>query len=71
MEERDVIRAAKAEMTARFPASVAAGEPYHAEFHDGVWLVTGTTPTGTRGGGAPEARVRDSDGKVTEVHLSR
>jgi hypothetical protein len=71
MTEQDVIRVAKAEMTARFPASVAAGEPYLAAFHDGIWSVTGTVPAGARGGGAPEARVRDSDGKVTEVHLSR
>ena len=71
MVEKDVIRAAKAELMARFPDSVAAYEPYHAEFRDGVWSVSGTAPAETRGGGAPEAAVRDADGKVTEVHLSR
>jgi hypothetical protein len=71
MVEQDVIRVAKAEMTARFPDSVAAHEPYHAEFKDGTWSVSGTVPAGVRGGGSPEATVRDSDGKVTDVHLSR
>jgi hypothetical protein len=71
MTEQDVIRVAKAEMTNRFPDSVAAHEPYHAEFGQGSWSVWGTVPDGVRGGGAPEATVRDSDGKVTDVHLSR
>jgi hypothetical protein len=71
MAEQDVIRVAKAEMVTRFPDSVAAHEPYHAEFKDGAWSVWGTVPAGVRGGGAPEATVRDSDGRVTEVHLSR
>jgi NTF2 fold immunity protein len=71
MTESDVVRAAKAEMTSRFPHAVAANEPYHAEFREGVWSVSGTVSAGVRGGGAPEATVRDSDGKVTDVHLSR
>ena len=71
MTESDVIRAAKAEMTSRFPHAVTAHEPYHAEFREGVWSVSGTVSTGERGGGAPEASVRDSDGKVTHVHLGR
>jgi hypothetical protein len=71
MTEQEVILVAKAEMTNRFPDSVVAHEPYHAEFRDGTWSVTGTVPAGMRGGGAPEARVRDSDGKVTDVHLGR
>lgn len=71
MTESDVIRAAKAEMTSRFPDAVAAHEPYHADFREGVWSVSGTVSTGVRGGGAPEATVRDSDGMVTDVHLSR
>jgi len=71
MTEQDVIQVAKTAMTARFPDSVAAHEPYHAEFRQGVWSVWGTVPDGVRGGGAPEAVVRDSDGTVTDVHLSR
>jgi hypothetical protein len=71
MTEQEVIRVAKAEMTVRFPGSVAAHEPYHAEFRQGTWSVWGTEPRGMRGGGAPEAVIRDSDGKVTDVHLSR
>ena len=71
MMEQDVIRVAKAEMIARFPGSVAAHEPYHADFKDGTWSVSGAVPAGVRGGGSPESTVRDSDGKVTDVHLSR
>jgi hypothetical protein len=71
MTEQDAIRVAKSAMSARFPNSVAAHEPYHAEFRQGVWSVWGTVPQGMFGGGAPEATVRDSDGKVTDVHLSR
>ena len=71
MAEQDVVRVAKSEMFARFSDSVAAHEPYHAEFRDGTWSVSGTVSAGVRGGGAPEATVRDSDGKVTDVHLSR
>jgi hypothetical protein len=58
-------------MTNHFPNSVAVHEPYHAEFGQGSWSVWGTVPDGMRGGGAPEATVRDSDGKATDVHLSR
>jgi hypothetical protein len=71
MTEQDAIRVVKSAMSARFPNSVAAHEPYHAEFRQGVWSVWGTVPQGMFGGGAPEAAVRDSDGKVTDVHLSR
>src|SRR5262245_48552055 len=71
MTEQDVIRVAKVEMVARFPGSVTAYEPYRAEFRDGTWSVWGTVPAGVRGGGAPAATVRDSDGRVTGVHLSR
>jgi hypothetical protein len=71
MAEQDVIRVAKAEMIARFPQSVATNEDYHAEFRGGTWSVSGTAPSGMRGGGALEATVRDSDGKVTDVHLGR
>ena len=71
MTEQDVIRVAKVEMTNRFPNSVAAHEPYHAEFGQGSWSVWGTVPDGMRGGGAPEAVVRDSDGTVTDIHFSR
>jgi hypothetical protein len=71
MTQEDVTRVAKTAMEARFPGAVAAHEPYHAEFREGSWSVSGTAPAGTRGGGAPEAVVRDSDGSVTDVHLSR
>jgi hypothetical protein len=71
MTEQDVIRVAKAEMTIRFPDSVAKHEPYHADFRQGSWSVWGTVPGGTYGGGASEAVVRDSDGTVTNVYLSR
>jgi hypothetical protein len=71
MTEEDAIRVAKAAMTAQFPNSIAAHEPYHAEFRKGIWSVWGAVPDGMLGGGAPEATVRDSDGKVTDVHLSR
>jgi len=71
MTEQEVIRVAKTAMTTRFPDSVAMHEPYHAEFKQGAWSVWGTVPDGMRGGGAPEAVVRDSDGTVTDVHLSR
>jgi hypothetical protein len=53
MAEHEVIRATKTEMAARFPDSVAAPEPYHAEIEDGTWSVWGTVPAGVRGGGAP------------------
>ena len=71
MTEQDVIRVAKAAMTNQFPNFVAAHEPYHAEFREGIWSVWGSVPAGVLGGGAPEAVVRDADGKVTDVHLSR
>ena len=71
MTQEDVVRVARAAMIARFPDAVAAHEPYHAEFRDGSWSVSGTVPAGMRGGGAPEAVVRDADETVTEVNLSR
>ena len=71
MTEQDVIRVAKAEMTIRFPDSVAKHEPYHAEFRQGSWSVWGTVPDGMLGGGALVAVVRDSDGTVTNIYLSR
>jgi hypothetical protein len=71
MTESDVIRVAKEEMTSRFPDAVVAHESYHADFRKGFWSVSGAVPAGVRGGGAPEATVRDTDGKVTDVHLSR
>ena len=71
MTEREVVDVARAAMAARFPGVVAQHEPYHAEFRDGAWSVWGTVPQGMRGGGSPEATVRDSDGQVSDVHLSR
>ena|SRR5947209_5126044 len=71
MTEQQVIRIAKQGMIARFPDSVGAHEPYHAEFSHGTWSVWGTVPAGVRGGGSPEVTVRDSDGVVMQVYLSR
>jgi hypothetical protein len=71
MAKPEVIRVALTAMTARFPNSVAANEPYYAAFRDGIWSVWGTVPSGMRGGGAPAAEIRDSDGAVMKVSLSR
>jgi hypothetical protein len=71
MTEDGVVGAAKAATNARFPNAVAAHEPYHSEFRKGLWSVWGTSPDDVLGGGAPEAIVRDSDGKATEIYLSK
>jgi len=71
MTERQALAVAEAAMATRFPGEVEAHRPYHAKFADGSWSVWGTALGTVRGGGAPEALVRDSDGTVTEVHLSR
>jgi hypothetical protein len=60
-------KALKADMP---PEYVDRYKPYRAEFHEGVWNVFGTLPEGTVGG-TPEARVRDSDGKVVKVFHSQ
>jgi hypothetical protein len=71
MTEHEVIRVAKAAMIARFPNSVAGHEPYRAEFSNGNWDVFGTAPEGMFGGGSPVAIIRDSDGMVTKIYLSK
>ena len=72
MTETEVLAVAEAAIVARYSADlVAAHRPYHATFRNGLWGVSGTVPAGIRGGGAPETIVRDSDGKVFGVSLSR
>jgi hypothetical protein len=60
-------KALKADMP---PEYVDKYKPYRAELRDGIWNVSGTLPDGTVGG-TPEARVRDSDGKVLQVFHSQ
>jgi hypothetical protein len=60
-------KALKAEMD---PEYVDRYKPYRAELRDGIWNVFGTLPDGVVGG-TPEARVRDSDGKVLQVFHSQ
>ena len=45
--------------------------PYSAISEKGAWIVTGTLPGGSRGGGSPEATVSKKDGRITGVHLAR
>ena len=71
MTERQVLAIAMPVMNARFPALVAAHQPYRAKFSNGNWWVLGNVPKGIRGGGAPEATVRDLDGKLLGMSLSR
>jgi hypothetical protein len=52
------------------PEHVNEYQPYHAELHDGIWNVFGSVP-GDGVGGTPEAKVRDSDGKIITVFHSQ
>src|SRR4051812_28691807 len=71
MTESEVLAVAETAMTERYPELVAAHRLYQATFWRGVWDVFATVPDGIRGGGAPETSVRDSDGRVLGVFLSR
>jgi len=71
MTEREVLDIATPELSNRFPAAFQKHQPYHAQFSNGHWWVLGTVPKGIRGGGAPEATVRDSDGKILNMSFSR
>jgi len=67
MTKAQVLSVAEPAMAARFAESVPKHRPYHADLSNGVWHVWGTLPQDVRGG-TPEAKVRDSDGKVLEVY---
>jgi hypothetical protein len=74
MSKQEVIAVAMRAITLRFPYTVAKHYPYDAFFQsDGRWGVYVSRPDhpGLRGGGEPNAWVRDSDGKVLDVFLAR
>jgi hypothetical protein len=52
------------------PEHVNKYKPYRAELHDSIWNVFGSVPDGGAGG-TPEAKVRDSDGKIIVVFHSQ
>ena len=71
MTEQQVLDIATPALSERFPAAFKTHQPYCAQFSHGDWWVLGTVPKGVRGGGAPEATVRDSDGKILTMSLGR
>jgi hypothetical protein len=74
MSKSQVIFVAKREIAARFPWSVAKHYSYDAFLQsDGIWGVYVPHPDqpGLKGGGEPNAEVRDRDGKVLKVYLAR
>jgi NTF2 fold immunity protein len=71
LTEEQVLAMAEPALNATMsPEYVSKYKPYRAEIREGVWKVFGSLPGGSRGG-TPEARVRDSDGKVLEVFHSQ
>jgi len=69
-EEQAVAIALPALSANMTPEHVNKYQPYHAELHDGVWNVFGSI-LGGGVGGTPEAKVRDSDGKIVTVFHSQ
>jgi len=66
-----VLTKAETAMTAQFPDLVAKYRPYRATCHDGVWAVSTSIVSTVKGGGSPWAEIRDRDGKILGVYLSR
>ena len=65
--ESAAVAAAKAAWIGKLSSpAIEAREPYHARLQDGVWHVSGTLPTGWRGG-TPEAEICATDGRVLRV----
>ena len=65
---QDAVAIAEPAMKEKFPDSFEEHNPYKAVWQDGIWWIHGTLPEGCIVGGTPEAKVRDSDGKVLEVY---
>jgi NTF2 fold immunity protein len=64
---QEAVAIAESGMKEKFPDSFEEHKPYIAEWQDGIWWIHGTLPKNYVGG-TPEAKVRDSDGKVLEVY---
>lgn len=74
MTKQEVIAVARRAIEARFPWAAAKHYHYDAVLQgDGIWGVGVPHPDrpGLRGGGDPNAEVRDRDGKVLKVYLAR
>lgn len=71
-DEKTAVALARTALIAAFGKShVAQFEPYHAKDKGNVWIVYGTPPRRGPHGGAPEARVAYSDGRVLQVSHGR
>jgi hypothetical protein len=70
MTKEIAIATALRAIEAKFPGAAAA-HSFEAFLRDGVWGVYVPMPLGVRGGGAPNAEVRDADGEVLRVYLAR
>jgi|SRR5437762_3171313 len=74
MTKQEVIAVASRAIEGRFPWAAAKHYHYDAFLQaDGIWGVYVPRPDqpGLRGGGDPNAEVRDHDGKVLKVYLAR
>ena len=71
MSKPQVIAVARQAIEARFPWTADKHYQYDASLQsDGIWGVFVRRPP-MRGGGDPNAEVRDSDGKVLKVYFAR
>jgi hypothetical protein len=69
MTKQKVIAAAKKAIEARY-SGATKGYPFDAVFqNNGIWGVY--APRLSRGGGEPNAEVRDRDGKVLKIYFAR
>src|SRR5437899_1740743 len=74
MTKEQVIVAAKRAIEARFPWAAAKNYSYDAFVsRDGIWGVYVPHPDrpGMKGGGDPNAEVRDTDGQVLKIYLAK
>jgi hypothetical protein len=50
---------------------IATEKPYHAELHQGVWLVEGTLPAQYEDGGVATAKISKRTGEIIRVYHTK